>query len=161
MVGCGSGWVGCLSFLIALALKRIVQGRNNPKKKEKKGVCLLLRVRPQAFLDSISAPLDRQDIIEWTEDADEASFSVLTLPESRLFLDEPLEWKVFCSFLKGLEKGDDRRGMTCDRVSSSWWPGPKGLLAEGAELERILREVVDFDAKFIKCAAIEPRLGDA
>lgn len=50
-----------------------------------------LRVLPQAFLDSISAPLDRQDIIEWTEDADEASLSVLTLPESRLFLDEPLE----------------------------------------------------------------------
>lgn len=34
-------------------------------------------------------------------------------------------------------------------------------MAEGAELERMLREVVDFDAKFIRCAAIEPRLGEA
>lgn len=109
-------------FLIALALKKkkSVLAKGKEKQPKKRCICLLLRVLPQAFLESISAPLDRQDIIEWTEDADEASFSVLTLPESRLFLDEPLEWKVLCSFLKGLEKGDDRRGITCDRVSSSW-----------------------------------------
>lgn len=85
---------------------------------------ILFLIRPQDVLDSISAPLDFHEVRELVE-VEEMDFSVDREFEvvfepvvwaefggdcrSRLFLELAVLPKELCSFLKGFEKGEERR----------------------------------------------------
>lgn len=118
---------------------------------------LLLRDLPQLFLESISA-LDRHEVRVMAEADDDItfsfSFSVLRGCSSKFFLDPP--WRLCWSFLKGLEKGEERPERMDGLVPrSSVAIGPE---LAGADVESTLSEVVEREARFIRCAAMEPRL---
>lgn len=81
------------------------------------------------------------------------SFSVLRGPSSKFFLDPP--WRLCWSFLKGFEKGEERPGIDGLVPRSSVGIGPE---LAGADVESTLSEVVEREARFIRCAAMEPRL---